>query len=133
MKGPRVAASIACLLAAQCLYLPRPAKAADVFTAWYLRDTELVPIMTFADAEACARAAQVLAAKAGTYVGCIAGAPPETATRLPQPPSLDDTFHDVMGNRTAVTTRREPSRQRPAVSCSITGSDIGLTAVCKSD
>ena len=133
MKGPRVAAWIACLLAAQCLATSQPAHAADQFTAWYLRDTELVPLMTFVDAEACARAAQVLAAKAGTYIGCIAGAPPDAATQLPQPPSLNDTLHDVMDTRKAATTRREPSRQRPAISCSITGSDFGPTAACKSD
>jgi hypothetical protein len=124
MRGSRIAAAIAFLMTAQCLPIPRPADAAGPFTAWYMRGTEMVPIMRFNDAESCARAAQTLAAKAGTYVGCIEGAPNEVAPPEQQP-AVIDTSREPDTNEAAAS----PKQPRPAVSCSLTGSAFGVT--CK--
>ena len=139
MRGSHVAAAIAFLLTAQCLPIPQPADAAAPMTAWQVQGTEWVPINSFEDATACARAAAALAEKSGTYVGCAAGAPPDAATQVlqQQPASLDNSTSDVTEERTPQTreaaTKSSQSHQgHPATSCSITGSDVGLTAVCKS-
>jgi hypothetical protein len=119
MSGPRIAAVIVFLVTARCLPIPLPAQAAGPFTAWYMQGTERVPIMTFADVAACARAAEILAAKAETYVGCVEGLLPN-----PEPPKSDTL-------QPAASPRPQP-QARPSASCSITGTDFGLTAVCKS-
>ena len=77
------------------------------------------------DLEACARAAEALAAKAETQVGCVEGL-------LPDPePLKPDTLQPPDTPQPSASLR--PQRQtRPSVNCSITGTDFGLTAVCKS-
>jgi len=122
MRRPHIATAIALLLTASCLTIARPAHAAGPFTAWYMRGTERVPVMMFASAEACARAAEALAAKAETQVGCVEGLIPDPE---PLKPELPDTPNP------SASPRPQP-QTRPSVNCSITGTDFGLTAVCKS-
>ena len=119
MRRPRIAAVIAFLLTAARLPIPLPAQAAGPFTAWYMRGAERIPVMMFADAEACARAAETLAAKAETDAGCVEGLLPDAEPLKP------DTLQPSASPR--------PQRQtRPNVNCSMTGTDFGLTVVCKS-
>ena len=137
MRGSRVAAVIAFILTAQCLPIPRPADAADTVTAWYRQGDEWVPIMSFRDAEACARAARALAAKSGGYIDCADGALPDTATQVGhrQPASLDVLFDGndktdapKQENRGPAARRDHKSQEHSTLDCSFTG----LTAVCKS-
>jgi hypothetical protein len=125
MRGSRIAAAIAFLMTAQCLPIPRPADAAGPFTAWYMRGTEMVPIMSFNDVEACERAAQALAAKAGTYIGCIEGAPSDVAPREDAESTAGDHSFEPDLHEPAAS----PKPPRPAVSCSLIGSAFGVT--CK--
>ena len=122
MRRPRIAAVIAFVLTMGCLPLPQPANAAGPFTAWYMRGGERVPFMMFTDARACARAAETLAAKAETQVGCVEGL-------LPDPEPLKP---ETLETQQPSASPRPPRQTRPDVNCSITGTDIGLTAVCKS-
>lgn len=119
MRRPRIAAVIAFVLTMGCLPIPQPAQAAGPFTAWYMRGAERVPVMMFADAEACARAAETLAVKTETQAGCVEGLLPDT--EAPKPNTLQPS-----------ASPRLPRETRPSTSCSITGTDFGLTAVCKS-
>ena len=122
MRRAHIAALIASLVTAACLTTARPAHAAGPFTAWYMRGAERIPVMMFADAEACARAAETLAAKSETQAGCVEGLLPDPE---PLKPELPDTPQPSASAR--------PQRQtRPNVNCSITGTEFGLTAVCKS-
>jgi hypothetical protein len=122
MRRPRITAVIALLIIGGCLAIPVPTQAGGPFTAWYLRGTERVPIMIFADAEACARAAETLAAKAETHVGCVEGLLPDSEPLKP----------DTLEPSASLRQPRQPRPTQPSVSCSITGTDFGLTAICKS-
>ena len=121
MRGSRVAAVIAFVLTAHCLPIPRPADAAGPVTGWYRQGNEWVPIMSFGDAEACARAAQALAAKSGAYLDCADGTLPDSAIQMGR---ADEPKHEQWDS----ADRRDHRRQgHPTISCSLTG----LTAVCK--
>ena len=135
MRGSRVAATIAFILTAQCLPISRPAEAAGPVTAWYRQDNQWAPIMSFHDAEACARAAPALAAKSGAYVDCADGVLPDSATQMGahDAVSLEVPFNDRTAEprpepRGSAERRDQGHERQRTITCSLKG----LGAVCKS-
>jgi hypothetical protein len=95
MKRKHIVATIAFILTARCLPIPLPADASDPVTAWQMQDRQWVPIMSFGDAESCARAARALAEKTA-YVRCAASEPTSAPPVHQQPLKSHKTFTDVI-------------------------------------